>query len=116
MFVNFSNHPSANWSDEQMTAAHQYGEIVDVSFPLVPPDADENEILMLADEQCSRILELDPEIVMCQGEFTLAYVVVRRLKAHGVRVVAACSDRVVEEHGNQKTSRFCFVRFRDFID
>ena len=34
VFVNFSNHPSLRWSDEQLKVARQqYGEIIDVPFP-----------------------------------------------------------------------------------
>ena len=32
MFINHTNHPS-HWLDEQLAAAHQYGEVVDIPFP-----------------------------------------------------------------------------------
>lgn len=35
MFINFSNHPSANWSREQLEAARRYGEVADLSFPVI---------------------------------------------------------------------------------
>ena len=33
MFVNFSNHPSSLWSENQRKEAEKYGEIVDLKFP-----------------------------------------------------------------------------------
>ena len=37
MFINLTNHPSATWSEEQLKAARQYGEIVDLHFPIIEP-------------------------------------------------------------------------------
>ncbi len=55
---------------------------------------------------------------MCQGEFCLSYHVIERLKKAGVRVVAACSERVVEEvygkTGTEKKSVFQFIQFREY--
>lgn len=47
IFVNFSNHPSENWSNEQISAAKcivSGGSIVDIAFPQVSGEADESEI------------------------------------------------------------------------
>ena len=35
IFVNHTNHPSARWSAEQISAAQVYGEILDMPFPAV---------------------------------------------------------------------------------
>ena len=32
MFINFSNHPYAQWSAEQTAAAQRYGKVVDLSL------------------------------------------------------------------------------------
>ncbi|MBK8390607.1 MAG: hypothetical protein IPL23_15555 [Saprospiraceae bacterium] len=32
MLINLSNHPSANWSTNQITAASKYGDIIDIPF------------------------------------------------------------------------------------
>ena len=34
MFINFSNHPSKNWSKEQTEQAQQYGKILDAILQL----------------------------------------------------------------------------------
>ena len=116
MFVNFSNHPSDLWTEEQTAAAHQFGEIADLPFPAVPADMDEEGILAMATEQYARISELKPDVVMCQGEFTLCYAIVQRLKRKGIRVVAACSERMTIDKGNNiRESVFVFARFRDYM-
>lgn len=111
-FVNFTNHPSERWPENQRQAAEAFGEIVDVPFPAVEPDQDEAYIMRLADEYEEKILAYQPNVVLCQGEFCLVYQIVSRLKEKGIRVVAACSERVVKEEGNVKTAVFEFRRFR----
>ena len=39
MFINFSNHPSRLWAEEERNAALQYGTIEDLAFPQVPEGA-----------------------------------------------------------------------------
>lgn len=118
-FVNFSNHPSDKWGTEQKEAAEEYGKIIDIQFPNVPPDATCNEVAFLAEEYVDIICDKSPTVVLCQGEFTLSYAVIRRLNRRGIKVVAACSDRVVEEtideNGNtNKNVVFKFVQFREY--
>ena len=101
-FVNFSNHPSDKWSSEQMHAANEYGRVVDMQFPAVNPELSEEDIKVLADEYAASILLYEPAAVMCQGEFTLCYAVIERLKAENITVVAACSQRNVVESSDWK--------------
>jgi hypothetical protein len=119
MLINFTNHPSEKWSAEQIRAAGVYGEIKDLPFPSVDPAADEAEVEAAAEEYAGRIAEMSPAAVLCQGEFTLCYGVVRRLSEKGIRVMAACSARDVTEKeteaGNtEKFAVFNFVRFREY--
>lgn len=39
MFINFSNHPSILWAEEERNAALKYGTIEDLAFPQVPEGA-----------------------------------------------------------------------------
>lgn len=48
MFINFTNHPSAQWSAEQKAAAQAYGEVIDLAFPAIDPAADEAALDSLA--------------------------------------------------------------------
>lgn len=121
IFVNFSNHPSENWSNEQINAAKRIvsgGSIVDIAFPQVSGDADESEISRTADKYAKEIISLNPSAVMCQGEFGICLEVVTTLKNNGIKVLYSCSERktveTVIDNRTEKTSVFKFVRFREY--
>lgn len=119
IFVNHTNHPSANWSAEQTLAAQAYGEIVDVPFPAVSAEASADEVRELVQVQLEKILALKPSSVLCQGEFTYTFAMVERLKNLGVKVVAATSERVANEEilpdgSTRQVSTFNFVQFREY--
>jgi len=118
VFVNFTNHNSLKWSAEQRAAAAVYGDIRDMPFPAVDPQASHGDVQALAASCAAEIMALHPDAVLCQGEFTLAFAVVAILKAHGVRVVAACSKRAVretyEDGATKKIAEYRFDSFREF--
>lgn len=121
IFVNYSNHLSTNWDAKQIEAAQLFGRIVDIAFPAVDPNANEEDIEQLADDAVGKILCLDEPVaaVMVQGEYALTYAVVDRLISHGITVLTACTERNVTEHvdaaGNRvRESAFRFVRFREY--
>ena len=119
VFINCSNHPSVQWGEEQKKAAANYGKIVDYPFPEVDPSWTTEQIYELAEQVCGEMAECHPAIVMCQGEFTLAFAIISRLKAEGIPVVAACSRRsveeVIQEDGSvQKQSSYHFEGFREY--
>lgn len=121
IFVNFSNHPSKNWGNEQISAAKRIvsgGSIVDIAFPQVSGDADESEISRTADKYAKEIISLNPSAVMCQGEFGICLEIVTTLKNNGIKVLYSCSERktveTVIENRTEKTSVFKFVRFREY--
>lgn len=119
MFINHSNHPSENWPDAERTAAERYGEIIDMPFPNIPADWGEREIAELASMQATEIAELKPAAVLCQGEFTYTYQLVRELSRQGIVCLSACSERVSAEEPQadgsvRRVSYFDFVRFRRY--
>ena len=118
VFVNFSNHPSGQWSTEQLDAARKIGEVIDVPFPNVDPEASIDDVKQEAEKCLNRIRSYHPKAVMCQGEFTLSLYVVSRLIRQDIPVYAACSKRdVVKEDskdGAKKTVVFRFVGFREY--
>jgi hypothetical protein len=89
-------------------------ELRDITFPEVPPEADAETLLRLADDI---VTDLPPETThaLVQGEFTLTMELVRRLQRMGVRCLAATTERKVErtEDGREMRS-FRFVRFREY--
>lgn len=121
MFLNVSNHPWAMWSEEQKKAALQWGRIEEIPFPTVPSGASAQEIRTLAKRLVEEISLKMPEAVMCQGEFTLSYAVIRELKRRGLVVLAACTQRktvetVLEDGKTEKRSVFQFQGFREYVE
>ncbi len=118
MFLNFSNHPSVNWSDSQLGEAGKCGEIKDLVFPNIPADYTKEQILTLVDEYINRIKSMNPDTVMCQGEFTFTFNIVNAMKKEGIRVVSACSERRVKEYVEdgvcKKKVEFVFAGFREY--
>jgi len=117
MFVNLSNHPSASWSRKQLKAAMAFGEVIDIPFPDVSPQMDEQEISLLADDYLQRVRDISPDpcTVHVMGELTFSFVLVNRLQAAGYTCVASTTKRVVEIlPDGSKVSKFNFVRFRNY--
>lgn len=117
LFVNLSNHPAENWSEEQREAASRYGEIKDMEFPAIRPEADEKEIEEVVSAYENEILDLADThdlTVHVMGEMTFVFMLVNRLKSKGIRCVASTTKRIVEEHDDRKTSTFRFVKFRSY--
>lgn len=121
MFINYSNHPSKNWDEKQLAEARVWGNIIDLPFLQVSPEIDSSEVEKMAEEEVSKILKYEPSAVLCQGEFTLCFSIIKRLQLRGIKVLAACSQRVVleeiRENGQvRKDAIFRFVRFREYED
>jgi len=122
MLINLSNHPSDNWSNEQkLKAIEQYQKIVDIPFPEVDPNGDEEYIENLAGQYLNKILEIknrtfETVVVHLMGELTFSFALLVKLKAYGVRCVASTTQRVVMDEGNGRVTKlFRFVRFRKYI-
>lgn len=118
-FVNFSNHPSGGWSELQKNAAGEYGIIIDIPFPAVGCELTDQQMEDLAERMTKEIMGVQPDAVMCMGEFVLCFKIVQNLKAKGIRVLASCSERKAVEHMEKdgtirKESIFAFCRFREY--
>lgn len=118
LFINLSNHPSSDWDEKQLTAAREYGEIVDMVFPAISPEAKTEDIDNLAREIAQEIIEkarTSNVTVHIMGEMTFTFVLVKILGASGIRCVAATTTRnTVDNPDGTKTSKFQFVQFREY--
>lgn len=120
MLINLSNHPTAMWLLEQLSAAHSaYGEVIDLPFPAVPADANEANIQTIAQEYLNKVQTIAQDsaeaVVHIMGEMTLTYALICLLKQAGYTCVASTSVReVYEEEPGKKTAVFRFVRFRKY--
>ena len=119
-FVNWSNHPSSSWSEEQYAAASALGEVVDIPFPNIPPDSDIQEVDSLARSGVESILAAYPDkkrtVIHIQGEMTFLYRALLLLEKEGYRAVASTSERQVTiASTGEKVVRFDFSGFRDYF-
>ncbi|MDR1653732.1 MAG: CRISPR-associated protein [Prevotellaceae bacterium] len=118
MLINLSNHPSANWQSEQLSAAQSFGEITDISFPSVDPNGDESYIRTLCDEYVEKVIQSaqgTKATVHVMGEMTLTYSLVHALQSKGFICVASTSQRIIADKGDGvKEVQFVFNRFRKY--
>lgn len=118
MFINLSNHNSSNWTEEQIAAAKRFGEIVDINFPEIAPEADKDSIASLAEEYAQILSEkYNPkeDVVHIMGEMCFCFQAIGKLKSSGFRCLASTTKRIVQTDENGwKKSYFSFVRFRDY--
>jgi hypothetical protein len=121
-FFNVSNHPSVKWSPEQRQAALELiggeGDIQDVPFPFVRPEADDEELDNLAVSLVRNITYRDPDrfAAMVSGEYALTVLLLAKLTSLEVPVFVATTKRVSTEkvEGGKTTQEviFKFVQFR----
>lgn len=118
LFINLSNHSSVGWSKEQLAAANHYGEVLDMEFPNVAPEAGEKDIAALADSLVEQIVKKSHDhrvTVHVMGEMCLTFAIVRRLQACGIPCISSTTRRVVEElPDGSKHAEFHFKRFRSY--
>lgn len=113
--LNLSNHPINSWTEAQLAEAKKlFGEVIDMPFPAVPPDADERALQTLVDEYIDKILELAPAAVHIMGEMTFTCRLVSKLKQVGIKCIASTTERIAEEFQGKKLVEFRFVRFREY--
>lgn len=118
-FINLSNHPVEQWSKEQKEAAEEYGDIIEILFPQIPSEDDTKKIIKLANKYRGEIYKIafpaKEVTVHIMGEMTFTYQLVQILQAQGIRCVASCTERHVEEMADgKKITKFVFTRFRDY--
>lgn len=118
LFVNFSNHPSRYWDKKQREASLDYGELLDMPFPQIDPNASDEELLILVQDCVHKIVSLEDSksiTVHIMGEMTFTYMVVARLKELGIKCVASTTERKTSySEDGTKISEFSFVKFREY--
>ena len=119
IFINLSNHPSDQWSKEQLEAAKAYGEVVDLPFPAVEPHASEGDIDALAVEYVAKVLDMSKgatPVVHLMGEMNFTYRLVSRLTQQGITCLASTTERIVRQlPDGTRNSTFRFVQFRRYV-
>lgn len=123
MLINFTNHPLSQWSEEQKKAASElFGEVVDLPFPSISPEASEEDLLKIAQEFLKKILSYQSKTnnlaVHIMGEFTFTFIMVQLLHQNNIPCYASTTQRIVKEkiENNQTliSATFKFVKFRKY--
>ena len=119
IFINYTNHPVKDWSEEQVSAAKKYAEtLVDIPFIVIDPDKDEDDIEKIADSELKKILKVaegQDATVHLMGEQTFSFSLIKKLQGLGVRCVASTTKREVKDLGdNKREVTFRFVKFREY--
>ena len=117
IFINLTNHPIEKWDDKQRKEASVYGNLMNMQFPTIEPEATTDDVRELANHFVHEIKVINAThdvTVHIMGEMTFTFSVVEQLKALGIRCLASTTKRNVEEINGQKISTFEFVQFRDY--
>lgn len=118
MLINLSNHPKERWSEHQLFEAQQYGKIVDLPFPNIPPDASVEQLQPLIEEYYNRVTSFgDPSrvVVHLMGEMTFTFMLLSRLLKADYRCISSTTNRIVEElSSGEKRVLFQFSKFREY--
>lgn len=119
MLINLSNHPSAQWSEKQLEVAKlQYGEIIDMQFPNINPEADENQIEHLVFDYLQKIKDIANDkkcVVHPMGEMSFTFALISLLMKNKIECVASTSHRhSIIMDNNTKKIVFDFVKFRKY--
>lgn len=119
MLINLSNHPSEKWEAAQLETASQYGEIINIPFPNIPPEWNTKQVEKEAKEYFNRIKKIESTekeklVIHLAGEPTFCFQLSRLLLTKGFRVVTSTTERIVQESENEKKSIFKFKQFREY--
>lgn len=121
MLLNFSNHPSANWPENQKAAAElAYASVQDLAFPHISPTDSAEEVHDLAKKYMALIMAKKAAsagrfAVHLMGELTFSFMLCIMLQDAGIEVVASTTSRNTEElPDGSKISKFAFVQFREY--
>jgi hypothetical protein len=120
MLINLSNHPFSSWSTKQRQAAEAYGECLDLPFPAINPSWDEEQIEKLSSEYFDKVIAMGSGhkqvAVHLMGELTFCFSLLRKLQRAGIRCVASCAQRNVEDAPDGvKRVIFAFENFREYV-
>lgn len=120
MLINISNHPYARWQTAQREAAKAYGEVMDMPFPNVPPQATTAQVEIMAVGAINDILSMMQQhdnpttTIHLMGEMTFTYILLNKLRAQGIPCVASTTERSITMEGNLKKTIFKFIQFRPY--
>lgn len=118
LLINLSNHPYAEWQEEQREAAKIYGTCIDIPFPQIDPNADDNQLESIVDKYARQVKEYVKTYEVTahiMGEMCFTYRLIKRLSSIGIRCICSTSYRLVHDEDNGKRYvEFHFKKFRNY--
>ena len=117
IFINFSNLHTNKWPEDRLQGAREIadgGEIINMAFPILSPQVSKEDVYTQAEISVEKIMEHNPDVVFCQGEFSLCFRIVELLKEKGIKVVTVCNERVISNVDGRQFPEFKFIQFREF--
>ena len=117
VFINLSNLHTNKWPEDRLNGAKEIaegGEIINMAFPILGADASKEEVYEKALQTVEKIVEKKPDVVFCQGEFSLCFRIVELLKEANIKTVTVCNERVIYKEHGREMSGFKFIQFREF--
>ena len=119
MLINLSNHPYAQWSEDQKQAAERFGDCTDLPFPSIDSEGGEAYIVRLAEDYMQKVIQIaktkrnEKVTVHLMGEMTFVYALLEKLRQAEIRCIASTTQRMGIDLGNgRRDIQFHFVRFR----
>lgn len=116
MLLNLSNHPSTSWPENQMKAAiSQFEAVTDMPHPVIDPESDTDDVLLVAEDVYASIRKVDPQDIHLMGEHTFCHALIPMLQNAGYPVWCSTTKRSVSHISETEVRRtFTFVRFRKY--
>jgi hypothetical protein len=121
MLINLSNHPLNKWQNTQLQSAKNlFSDVIDYPFPSIPPNADAQQVELMAFNTAKDIISLiadypnQQNAVHIMGELNFTFAIVNILLKQNITCVASTTIRNVTELDNKKITEFSFVAFRHY--
>lgn len=117
ILINFSKRNSRSWSEAQIKAAKkEFGEIVNLEFPVITAQMAKEEIQILAATAVEQIFQLNPKAVHVVGEGSFCVILVHFLLEFGIPCIESTFEKNI---GLSKTGKkevdYNFVQFREYF-
>lgn len=117
LLLNFSNKHTSTWSNSQLKLAKkQFGELVDLDFPIIEPTMSKEDVQMIATASIEQIFILNPKAVHILGEGSFTVVIVQLLMSFGIPCVESTFEKNLGiSKTGEKEVKYTFSQFREYF-
>jgi len=117
ILLNFSNKHTSTWSNSQLKLAKkQFGELVNLDFPIIEPTMSKEDVQMIATTSIEQIFILNPKAVHILGEGSFTVVIVQLLMSFGIPCVESTFEKNLGiSKTGEKEVKYTFSQFREYF-